>query len=652
MPQRLYRVLPRVSAFMFLLLPLSAAHAWSTEEQLSSTSGASGKPAIAIDTTGRIHTVYSAPMGGTLQLQHRSRLGLTWSSPVDLPGPAHKETDPSMAIDTQNHLHVVASYRVDGTTNTPYSVYYWFYDGTTWTGPTAISSTSGNDNNNRTGAAVAVDKSGDLHVVYSEDGHGGQGDIMYTRKQAGVWSTPKNLTNNGTQIAYGSVSPDIAIDKNGNNIHVVWHDDSDGDGFKVWYQKNPNLGDPASWSAWTLLSYQYAGGDDYGKSPRVFVDRNNNPNAIWTDKFGGSTNVTAYSRLNGAAWTVPTSWGTIAVQDIVFDPSNLMHILYTDDPTGTTELYYKEYDFTTFTTQELISTGTDTLKVDFGSLALDQYNIAQTIWNERKGAWPGTGYVFYSARGIYNGPTGTLAGTVRDQANNPVGGASVAGPSGFSTITAANGTYLFTMPVGTWSVTATKAYYGSQTVNNVVISQNQTTTQNFAIAAQSPNPPTNLVVTPGNTSAHLTWVQSSSANATGTTIRYRTGQFPTDPTDGILATEVSGSGSKSYDQSGLTNGVTYYFAAFAHDADGHYSVPATASGTAALKCDFDHDGDVDQSDFAVLQICLSGANISQFNAACANALLDADFDVDNADVDKFSTCFSGADMYANPTCLN
>ena len=46
-------------------------------------------------------------------------------------------------------------------------------------------------------------------------------------------------------------------DANGNNLHVVWHDDSDCDGFKVWYTKNTNLGSVA-WptsSGWTLISY-------------------------------------------------------------------------------------------------------------------------------------------------------------------------------------------------------------------------------------------------------------------------------------------------------------------------------------------------------------------------------------------------------------
>ena len=69
-------------------------------------------------------------------------------------------------------------------------------------------------------------------------------------------------------------------------------------------------------------------------------------------------------------------------------------------------------------------------------------------------------------------------------------------------------------------------------------------------------------------------------------------------------------------------------------------------------CDFDQDGDVDQSDFGHMQACLSGAGVPQNNATCQDAKLDPDSDVDSSDVAIFRRCLSGPDIPANPNCAN
>ncbi len=68
--------------------------------------------------------------------------------------------------------------------------------------------------------------------------------------------------------------------------------------------------------------------------------------------------------------------------------------------------------------------------------------------------------------------------------------------------------------------------------------------------------------------------------------------------------------------------------------------------------DLDGDQDVDQSDFGLLQACISGPGIPQTAAACAGALLDNDTDVDAEDLNVFRECFSGPGMTADPYCAN
>ncbi|HEV8627572.1 MAG TPA: carboxypeptidase regulatory-like domain-containing protein, partial [Acidimicrobiia bacterium] len=79
---------------------------------------------------------------------------------------------------------------------------------------------------------------------------------------------------------------------------------------------------------------------------------------------------------------------------------------------------------------------------------------------------------------------GTLTGTVTDQSTgNPIQGASVraVGPTDRTTFTGADGTYRIVLQVGSYDVTASHFGHLSETATGVVINQDQTTTQNFAL---------------------------------------------------------------------------------------------------------------------------------------------------------------------------
>jgi hypothetical protein len=66
--------------------------------------------------------------------------------------------------------------------------------------------------------------------------------------------------------------------------------------------------------------------------------------------------------------------------------------------------------------------------------------------------------------------------------------------------------------------------------------------------------------------------------------------------------------------------------------------------------DFDADEDVDMTDFAVFQNCLSGPGIDQDDPLCPGARLDIDTDVDPGDLQLFLECLSGADVTPPAIC--
>jgi hypothetical protein len=67
--------------------------------------------------------------------------------------------------------------------------------------------------------------------------------------------------------------------------------------------------------------------------------------------------------------------------------------------------------------------------------------------------------------------------------------------------------------------------------------------------------------------------------------------------------------------------------------------------------DFDRDGDVDQSDFGVLQSCYGVPDLVPWPPECVPADLDQDGDVDLDDFGFFQRCISGPDMEPEPDCM-
>ncbi|HOW71508.1 MAG TPA: M12 family metallo-peptidase [Phycisphaerae bacterium] len=68
--------------------------------------------------------------------------------------------------------------------------------------------------------------------------------------------------------------------------------------------------------------------------------------------------------------------------------------------------------------------------------------------------------------------------------------------------------------------------------------------------------------------------------------------------------------------------------------------------------DFDLDGDVDQSDFGILQKCLAGNDITLPGSVCQGVDLDHDDHIDASDLWMFRECLTGEGIPFNPNCRN
>ncbi|MBI4579403.1 MAG: hypothetical protein HY718_06845, partial [Planctomycetes bacterium] len=155
-------------------------------------------------------------------------------------------------------------------------------------------------------------------------------------------------------------------------------------------------------------------------------------------------------------------------------------------------------------------------------------------------------------------------------------------------------------------------------------------------------PAANLTTMPGSQTVRLTWTNPSTPDFTKAVVRAKTTGYPTGPADGTLVVEKAGSpgSTDGFAHTGLAGGTTVYYAVFARDSGFVHADPARTTGVPYGRGDFDGDQDVDQADFAYLQLCLGAQDVSVIRA-CVEADIDLDNEVDQHDVNAFRECLAG-----------
>ena len=101
--------------------------------------------------------------------------------------------------------------------------------------------------------------------------------------------------------------------------------------------------------------------------------------------------------------------------------------------------------------------------------------------------------------------------------------------------------------------------------------------------ATPPAPPSVFNAAGRNQSVDLYWTNPTDNDLAGVLIRYSTVNYPSGPVDGTELNKFAGTPGQAmtYNHVNLSNGVTYYYSAFAYDRCGNYSSRITARATPA-----------------------------------------------------------------------
>ncbi len=177
-----------------------------------------------------------------------------------------------------------------------------------------------------------------INIVWTDE-RDGNTEIYYTKldNNGNTVVDDLRITNN----AADSTLPSVVSDNNG-NLHVVWIDTRDGNS-EIYYKKLNNNG------AAITGDIRLTSNSAISWFPVVAVDTTNNIHVVWTDDRDGNSEI-YYKKLNNTGATVvddtriTSDAGDSSYPSITSDSSNNLHVAWLDDRDGNAEIYYKKLD--------------------------------------------------------------------------------------------------------------------------------------------------------------------------------------------------------------------------------------------------------------------------------------------------------------------
>ena len=301
---------------------------WTTVQRLTRTPGNSSYPAVVLDHSRNLHLVWADDSPGLPQICYKKSTdaGTTWTIVQRITwGTSSGAWSPGIAVDPYDNLHLVYGdvLGVNSRKSTD--------GGATWTtaqifgvgvAPPAMD--------------IAVDSSGNLYLVWTDSPDYKHVYQIYFQKSTdggASWTTTQKITSTTVRSIY----PDIAVDSSG-NLHLVWNYGNVGEGGTlIYYMKSSDQG--GSWLTYKVLT---PGGQYH--PPAITADSLGSVHVVW-DNFKSifyrkSTNAGA-TWLETKE--IGSTAGDSAFPAIALHPSGNPHVVWQDNTLGNYEIYYTRF---------------------------------------------------------------------------------------------------------------------------------------------------------------------------------------------------------------------------------------------------------------------------------------------------------------------
>jgi hypothetical protein len=334
---------------------------------------------------------------------------------------------PDIACDSSGMIHVVWDDDTPGSWGTDTEIMYSYNNSPTgWSNPLVITGQSWNTGDSLA-PAIAVDKEGALHVVWSDNSPGAWGtdqEIMYSKytKLSG-WSAPIIISDGYKGNYWNSGEsdiPDIAVDDN-DTIHVVWADWTQGmwgTDAEIMYV---NYTSSKGWSNATVLSDGYMGAywnSGVSTLPAIGVGENGTVHVVWVDgtdgPWGTETEIMYSIFTPNHGWsnatvisdnTIDWNKGACSAPAICADKdSGRVHVVWENRVVGSgtdSEIWYI-YSNTNngdWTTPIIISddgSNWNTGLSRFPAIGVDALGGVHVVWQDQtSGIWGSQGVIMY-----------------------------------------------------------------------------------------------------------------------------------------------------------------------------------------------------------------------------------------------------------------
>jgi len=258
--------------------------------------GGSFNPNIAVDSNGDLHVVWydftAGEWGSDSEIMYTKYTAEGWENATvisdDSSGWNNDSSSNPSIVAVDGVVHVVWVDNTNGTWGTDTEIMYRQYTGSDWGNVTVISDDATNWNNGSSNhPEIAKDKSGNVYVVWEDNTDGVWGEdieIMYTKSTISGWLRPTVISDDISKWNNDSSQyPDIDIDNEG-NIHVVWHDYTNGEwgsDSEIMYKKHTVSG----WSNISIVSDDSTGWNvNSSEKPCIAIDNSGGVHVAWEDK--------------------------------------------------------------------------------------------------------------------------------------------------------------------------------------------------------------------------------------------------------------------------------------------------------------------------------------------------------------------------------